>query len=153
MRACMCNLLLTSEAYRAVESCRRLSSFARLFNVRELKFRAVWIRFCSWCAQKGSYSPSSCVWHRPADKFLYSPKLLAEEYIDTVGRNCTLNNPLVSLSGSERVSRYAMNEPENQILKSEIFKEKEHDHVTFFYLNYGELRKRRSSVLGFLNDS
>ena len=50
-------------------------------------------------------------------------------------------------------SRYAMNEPENQILKSEIFKEKEHDHVTFFYLNYGELRKRRSSVLGFLNDS
>ena len=44
-----------------------------------------------------------------------------------------------------------MNEPENQILKSEIFKEKEHD--TFFYLNYGELRKRRSSVLGFLNDS
>ena len=36
----MCNLLLTSEAYRAVESCRRLSSFARLFNVREFKFRA-----------------------------------------------------------------------------------------------------------------
>ena len=25
-----------------------------------------------------------------------------------------------------------MNEPENQILKSEIFKEKEHDDVTFF---------------------
>ena len=26
----MCNLVLTSEAYHAVESCRRLSSFARL---------------------------------------------------------------------------------------------------------------------------
>ena len=39
----MCNLVLTSEAYRAVESCRRLSSFARLFNeyVRVFKFRAV----------------------------------------------------------------------------------------------------------------
>ena len=47
-----------------------------------------------------------------------------------------------------------MNEPENQILKSEILKEKKkHDDVTFFYLNDGELRKRRSSVLGFLNDS
>ena len=46
-----------------------------------------------------------------------------------------------------------MNEPENQILKSETFFKKEHDDVTFFYLNYGELRKRRSSVLGFLNDS
>ena len=30
----MCNLVLTSEAYRATESCRRLSSFTRLFNVR-----------------------------------------------------------------------------------------------------------------------
>ena len=47
-----------------------------------------------------------------------------------------------------------MNEPENQILKSEIFLKKEHEDVMFFfYLNYGELRKRRSSVLGFLNDS
>ena len=27
----MCNLVLTSEAYHTVESCRRLSSFARLF--------------------------------------------------------------------------------------------------------------------------
>ena len=36
----MCNLVLKSEAYHAVESCRRLSSFARLFNVREFKFRA-----------------------------------------------------------------------------------------------------------------
>ena len=35
--------------------------------------------------------------------FLYSPKLLAGEYIDTVGRNCTLNNSLVSYSWSERV--------------------------------------------------
>ena len=33
----MCNLVLTSEAYHAVESCRRLSSFARLFNVRVFK--------------------------------------------------------------------------------------------------------------------
>ena len=46
-----------------------------------------------------------------------------------------------------------MNEPENQILKSEIFLKKEHEDVMFFYLNYGEIRKRRSSVLGFLNDS
>ena len=46
-----------------------------------------------------------------------------------------------------------MNEPENQILKSEILRKKKHDDVTFFYLNHGELRKRRSSVLGFLNDS
>ena len=30
----MCNLVLTSEAYRATESCRRLPSFTRLFNVR-----------------------------------------------------------------------------------------------------------------------
>ena len=36
----MCNLVLTSEAYHAVESSRRLSSFARLFNVRVFKFRA-----------------------------------------------------------------------------------------------------------------
>ena len=35
--------------------------------------------------------------------FLYSPKLLAEEYIDTLRRNCTLNNSLVSYSQSERV--------------------------------------------------
>ena len=38
----MCNLVLTSEAYRAVESCRRLSSSARFFNVRVFKFRAAW---------------------------------------------------------------------------------------------------------------
>ena len=47
-----------------------------------------------------------------------------------------------------------MNEPENQILKSEIFKKKKGTwrcHV--FYLNYREVRKRRSYVLGFLNDS
>ena len=30
----MCNLVLTFEAYRAFESCKRLSSFARLLNVR-----------------------------------------------------------------------------------------------------------------------
>ena len=36
----MCNLVLTSDAYRAVESCRRLSSFARLLTVRVFKFRA-----------------------------------------------------------------------------------------------------------------
>ena len=34
----MCNLVLTSEAYRAVESCRRLLSFAQMFNVRVLNF-------------------------------------------------------------------------------------------------------------------
>ena len=33
----MCDLVLASEAYRAVESRRRLSSFARLFNVRVFK--------------------------------------------------------------------------------------------------------------------
>ena len=33
----MCNLVLTFEAYHAVESCGRLSSFARLFNVRVLR--------------------------------------------------------------------------------------------------------------------
>ena len=43
----MCNLVLTSEAYHAVESCRRLSSFARLFNVRVFKFCVAWMRFCS----------------------------------------------------------------------------------------------------------
>ena len=36
----MCNLVFTSEAYHAIESCRRLSSFVRLFNVRVFKFRA-----------------------------------------------------------------------------------------------------------------
>ena len=36
----MCNLVLTSEAYRAVESFRTLSSFAQLCNVRVFKFRA-----------------------------------------------------------------------------------------------------------------
>ena len=49
-------------------------------------------------------------------------------------------------------SRYAMNEPENQIFKSEIFKKRIwRCHV--FYLNYGEVGKRRSSILEFLNDS
>ena len=48
----MCNLVLTSEAYHAVESCKRLSSFARLFNVWVFKFSAAWMRFSSWCAQK-----------------------------------------------------------------------------------------------------
>ena len=43
----MCNLVLTSEAYHAVE------------------FRAAWMRFCSRCAQKVSYSPSSSVWFKP----------------------------------------------------------------------------------------
>ena len=41
-----------------------------------------------------------------------------------------------------------MNEPENQIFKSEIFKKKNMKN-----LNYGEVGKRRSSILGFLNDS
>ena len=36
------------------------------------------------------------IWHLPADKFFFSSKLLAEEYINTLGRNCTLNNSLVS---------------------------------------------------------
>ena len=36
----MCDLVLASEAYRAVESRRRLSSFARLFNVRVFKLRS-----------------------------------------------------------------------------------------------------------------
>ena len=36
----MCDLVLTCEAYRAVESCRRLSSFARLFNVLVFKLRS-----------------------------------------------------------------------------------------------------------------
>ena len=36
----MCSLLLTSEAYRAVESCGRVSSFSRLSNVHVFKFRA-----------------------------------------------------------------------------------------------------------------
>ena len=45
-----------------------------------------------------------------------------------------------------------MNERENQIFKSEIFKKKENEDAVF-YLNYREVRKRRSSVLGFLNDS
>ena len=45
-----------------------------------------------------------------------------------------------------------MNELENQIFKSEIFKN-ENTKMPCFYLNYGEVRRRRSSVLGFLNDS
>ena len=43
----MCNLILTSEAYRAVELRGKQSSYARLFNVRVFKFRAAGIRFCS----------------------------------------------------------------------------------------------------------
>ena len=58
----MCSLLLTSEAFCAVESRGRLSSFSRLSNVHVFKFRAAWIRFCSWFALKGWYSPSYCVW-------------------------------------------------------------------------------------------
>ena len=46
-----------------------------------------------------------------------------------------------------------MNEPENQIFKSEILKKKEHEDDLFFYSNYGEVRRRRGSVLGFPNDS
>ena len=36
----MCDLVLASEAYRAVESRRRLSLFARLFNVCVFKLRS-----------------------------------------------------------------------------------------------------------------
>ena len=46
-----------------------------------------------------------------------------------------------------------MNEPENQILKSEIFKKKKNMKMPCFLFNYRGVRKWRSYVLGFLNDS
>ena len=88
--------------------------------------------------------------------FFLSPKLLAEEYIHTVGRNCTLNNSMGSYSGSERVKadtrwmnrkiRFLNLKSLNVFLNVFVF-------FPCFYLNYGEVRRRRNSVLGFLNDS
>ena len=47
-----------------------------------------------------------------------------------------------------------MHEREIQIFKSEIYekKKKKNTKMPCFYLNYVEVGKRRSSVLGLLND-
>ena len=50
-------------------------------------------------------------------------------------------------------SRHTMHEREIQIFKSEIYeKKKKNTKMPCFYLNYVEVGKRRSSVLGLLND-
>ena len=45
-----------------------------------------------------------------------------------------------------------MHEREIQIFKSEIYEKKKNTKMPCFYLNYVEVGKRRSSVIGLLND-